>query len=281
MTTSSTHGSHAIEPAAPRLAASTHVQRAGAASASLAFAWRALLRIRHVPEQMLDVVAIPIVFTLMFTYLFGGAIAGSTGTYLQFIFPGALVMAVVLPTMYAGIGLNTDLSKGVFERFRSLPIWPPAPILGALIGEAGRYLIAATLVIALGLAMGFNPSGGAGGMLAGVALILLFALSLSWAWTALALLVRTPAAVMSVATIVVFPLTLASNTFVAPRTLPGWLRAFVHINPISHLVTAERGLMHGSATTWQIAWVLIACAALTGIFAPLTMRLYAREHHPA
>ena len=254
-----------------------HIEHASAASASLAFAWRALLRIKHLPEQMLDVIAIPIVFTLMFTYLFGGAIAGSTGTYLQFIFPGALVMAVVLPTMYAGIGLNTDVGKGVFERFRSLPIWQPAPVVGALIGEAGRYLIAATLVTALGLAMGFKPAGGAGGMLSGVALILLFALSLSWAWTALALLVRTPAAVMSVATIVVFPLTLASNTFVQPQTLPAWLRAFVRVNPISHLVTAERGLMHGTATGWQIVWVLIACAALTILFAPLTMRLYARE----
>jgi ABC-2 type transport system permease protein len=249
----------------------------GALSASAAFGWRALLKIKHVPEQLFDVIAIPVVFTLMFTYLFGGALAGSASRYLQFILPGTLVMAVLLVTMYAGVGLNADASKGVSDRFRSLPIWRPAPIAGALLGDVARYLLAASLVIVLGVAMGFRPGGGVPGVLAGVGLLVLFALALSWAWTTLGLLMRTPQAVMSVGTVVLFPLTLASNVFVRPQTMPGWLQAFVKVNPVSHLVTAERALMRGQAAAGQVAWVLLASAALVAVFAPVTVYLYGRQ----
>lgn len=246
----------------------------GPLSASAAFGWRALLKIKHVPEQLFDVIAIPVVFTLMFTYLFGGALAGSPGRYLQFILPGTLVMAVVLVTMYAGVGLNADASKGVSDRFRSLPVWRPAPIAGALAGDLARYLLAASLVVLLGVAIGFRPGGGVPGVIAGIGLLVLFALSLSWAWTTLGLLMRTPQAVMSVGTVVLFPLTPASNVFVRPATMPGWLQAFVSVNPVSHLVAAERGLMGGHAATGQVAWVLLASAAMVAVFAPLTVRLY-------
>ncbi len=258
-------------PAGPRPAPPS------ALSASAVFGWRALLKIKHVPEQLFDVIAIPVVFTLMFTYLFGGALAGSASRYLQFILPGTLVMAVLLVTMYAGVGLNADASKGVSDRFRSLPIWRPAPIAGALLGDVARYLLAASLVIVLGVAMGFRPAGGAPGVLAGIGLLVLFALALSWAWTTLGLLLRTPQAVMSVGTVVLFPLTLASNVFVRPQTMPGWLQAFVKINPVSDLVTAERALMGGQAAAGQVAWVLFATAALVAVFAPVTVHLYGRQ----
>lgn len=248
-----------------------------ALSASAAFGWRALLKIKHVPEQLFDVIAIPIVFTLMFTYLFGGALAGSPGRYLRFILPGTLVMAVLLVTMYAGVGLSADASKGVSDRFRSLPIWRPAPIAGALLGDLARYLLAASLVVALGVTIGYRPGGGALSVLAGIGLLVLFALSLSWAWTTLGLLMRTPQAVMSVGTVVLFPLTLASNVFVRPQTMPGWLQAFVNVNPVSHLVTAERGLMDGQPAAGQVAWVLLASAALVAVFAPATTYLYGRR----
>lgn len=248
--------------------------RASALSASLTFSWRALLKIKHVPEQLGDVVGIPIIFTLLFTYLFGGALAGSTGDYLQFLLPGSLVMAVLMVSMYAGVGLNTDVTKGVFDRFRTLPIWRPALIVGGLLGDACRYLIASALVIGLGLAMGYHPTGGVLGVLSGVALLLVFAFGLGWVWSMLGLFMRTPSAVMNMGMLVLFPLTFASNVFVDPGTLPGWLRAFVHANPITHLVTAERGLMGGTATAGQIGWVLIASAALTVVFAPLTMQVY-------
>jgi ABC-2 type transport system permease protein len=233
-----------------------------------------MLKLKHVPEELADVIGIPIVFTLMFTYLFGGALAGSPGQYLQFLLPGTLVLAVVLVTIYSGVTLNTDLSTGVFDRFRSMPIWRPAPIIGGLIGDTGRYLLASALVIGLGLLMGFRPDGGVGGTLGAVGLVLTFAFGMGWVWTTIGLVMRSARAIMSIGLVVLFPLTFASNVFVDPATMPSWLHSFVDLNPISHLVTAERGLMNGTATAGQIIWVLLASAALTAVFAPLTMRLY-------
>ena len=247
---------------------------AGAAAASLAFAWRSLLKIKHVPEQLGDVIGIPVLFTLMFTYLFGGAIAGSTSHYLQFLLPGTLALAVVFVTVYSGVTLNRDLATGAFDRFRSMPVWRPAPIVGALIGDAGRYLIAAALVIGLGLLMGFDARGGVVGVSAALALVLAFAFGLSWVWTTLGLILRTPNAVMSIGFVILFPLTFMSNVFVDPATMPAWLRAFAHVNPITHLATAERGLMGGTAAAGDVLWVLAAAALLTAVFAPLTVRLY-------
>ncbi|MGH3410297.1 MAG: ABC transporter permease [Streptosporangiaceae bacterium] len=261
----------AVLPARPR------PEPPSALAASAAFGSRALLKIRHVPEMLLDVIAIPVVFTLMFTYLLGGALAGSPHRYLQFILPGTLVMAVLLVTMYSGSTLAADRARGISERFRSLPVWRLAPITGALLGDIARYLLAASLVIALGLAIGFRPAGGPAGVLAGTGLLLVFALALSWAWTTLALLARSPQAVTGTATVTLFPLTLASNVFVAPRTMPGWLQAFVRINPVSHLVSAERALMAGHPAAGQLAWVLLTSAALVAVFAPLTGWLYSRS----
>jgi ABC-2 type transport system permease protein len=251
--------------------------RAGALSASLTFGWRALLKLQHMPEQLIDITGIPVIFTLMFTYLFGGALAGSTHQYLQFLLPGSLVMAVVLITVYSGVTLNTDITKGVFDRFRSLPIWRPAPLVGALLGDIGRYLVASAIVIALGLVMGFRPDGGVAGVLAAVALILGFAFGLSWIWISLGLVLRAPSALSNFALLIMFPLTLASNIFVDAGTMPGWLRAFVDVNPVSRLVTAVRGLLAGTATAGQIGWVLLASAALVAVFAPLAMHLYGRK----
>jgi daunorubicin/doxorubicin transport system permease protein len=263
----------------PRAALSARPRppRPGALSASLTFAWRALLKLKHVPEQLIDVTGIPVIFTLMFTYLFGGALAGSTHQYLQFLLPGSLVMAVVLVTTYSGVTLNTDLTKGVFDRFRSLPVWRPAPIVGALLGDVGRYLLASAIVLALGLAMGYRPAGGVVGVLGAVALVLGFAFGLSWVWTTLGLVLRAPSAVSNASLLVLSPLTLASNVFADPQTMPGWLRAFVDVNPVSHLVTAARGLMAGTVTAGQVGWALAASAALTVVFAPLTTHLYRHQ----
>lgn len=258
----------------PVLAGDPRPAPASAGSAALTFAWRSLLKIKHVPEQLADVIGIPVIFTLMFTYLFGGALAGSTDAYLQFLLPGTVVMAAVLITVYTGVTLNTDLATGAFDRFRSLPVWRPAPILGGLIGDAGRYLLACGLVVGLGLALGFRPEGGIIGVLAGIALVVLFSFCLSWVWTTLALVLRTPTSVQVVGLVVLFPLTLASNAFVDPHTTPSWVRALIDANPISHLVSAERGLMQGSAPTGQIIWVLLASAALLVVFAPTTVHLY-------
>jgi ABC-2 type transport system permease protein len=250
--------------------------RPSALSAALTFGWRAMLKIKHVPEQLADVIGIPVIFTLIFTYLFGGALAGSTHAYLQFLLPGTLVMAAVLLTVYSGVNLNTDAASGAFDRFRSLPIWRPAPIVGGLIGDTGRYLLGCGLVVALGLAIGFRPNGGVAGVLAAIGLAVLFGFCLSWLWTTLALVLRTPASVQVVGLVILFPLTFASNAFVDPRTMPAWVRTAVKGNPISHLIDADRGLMQGHTPTSQILWVLIASAVLLAVFAPATARLYRR-----
>jgi ABC-2 type transport system permease protein len=262
------------EPLQAVLSAGVRPSRPSTLAASRAFGWRALLKLKHVPEQLIDAIGLPVIFTLGFTYLFGGALAGSTGAYLEFLLPGTLVMTVVLVTTFSGVTLNTGITTGVFDRFRSLPIWRPAPIVGPLIGDIGRYLLASTLVITLGLALGYRPDGGLVGVLGAVALVIGFAFGLSWVWTTLGLVLRTPSAVNNLSLLVLFPLTLASNIFVDPQTMPGWLQAFIDVNPITHVVTAARGLMAGTATAGQVGWVLAATAVVAAVFAPLTMQLY-------
>ncbi|MBU9711537.1 ABC transporter permease [Evansella tamaricis] len=247
-------------------------------SNTMTFSWRALLKLKYIPEQLLDVTVFPIMFLLMFTYLFGGAIAGSTGDYLQFLLPGILVMTVITITMYTGMELNNDISKGIFDRFRSLPIWRPSVLVGALFVDAVRYSIASLIMIGLGLILGFRPDGGTIGVISAVGLLLLFSFSLSWIWTTLGLVLRSEKSLMGVSMMVLFPLTFISNVFVDPSTLPSWLQAFVDINPVSLLVTAVRGLMHGVATTEQIGVVIIASLLLILVFAPLTMFLYKNKN---
>jgi ABC-2 type transport system permease protein len=241
---------------------------------SLTMGWRALLKARHEPELVADAIAIPVLFTLLFTYLFGGALSGSPQQYLRFLLPGTLVMTVLLITVSAGLSLNNDRSQGVLDRFRSMPVWQPAVIVGGLIGDVARYLLAISLVLGLGLLMGYRPNGGAGGILLAVALILIFGFSVSWIWTSLGLVLRSAQAVSILSFAVQVPLTFASNVFVSPATLPSWLRAFVDANPVSHLVTAERALMNGTATASQVGWVLLASAGLIAVFGSLTMLLY-------
>jgi ABC-2 type transport system permease protein len=256
------------------LAATQRPPRASALSAALTFGWRGMLKVKHVPEQLLDVTITPVMFVLMFTYLFGGAIEGSTGEYRDYILPGVLVVGVLFTTVYSGIALNTDLTKGVVDRFRTLPIWRPAPLVGALLGDSVRYLVAGTVIVALGLALGYRPDGGVGGVVAGVGLVIVFAFGLSWVFTTMGLLMRSPNAVMNAGFMSIFPLTFLSNVYVEPETLPSGLRAFVDANPVSHLVTASRGLMEGDASGGDILVVLVTAAALTAVFAPLTTRLY-------
>jgi ABC-2 type transport system permease protein len=248
--------------------------KASAVSAALTFGWRGMLKVKHVPEQLLDVTITPVMFVLMFTYLFGGEIAGSTAEYLDYILPGILVMSVLFTTVYSGVALNTDLTKGVVDRFRSLPVWRPAPLLGSLLGDSVRYLVAGTVIIVLGVILGYRPDAGVAGVLAALALVLVFAFGLSWVFTTLGLLLRSPNAVMNAGFMGIFPLTFLSNVFVDPETLPAGLEAFVDVNPISILATASRGLMEGNADAGDIAIVLAVAAALTAVFAPLTTRLY-------
>jgi ABC-2 type transport system permease protein len=248
-----------------------------ALSATVTLGWRAALKIKHVPFQLFDVTAFPLMMTLMFTYLFGGALAGSTRAYIQFLLPGIVVQAIVFITVYTGVGLNSDISKGLYDRFRSLPIWQPAPIAGALLGDVMRYSIAAVMVITLGTILGFRPQAGWLGVLAAVALVIVFALSVSWIWIVVGMLVKSPESVMTSSFLLLFPLTMVSNIFVNPATMPGWLQAVVRVNPVTHLVDASRGLMHGGVRLASVGWVLLASAVVVAIFAPLAMRMYRKE----
>src|SRR5215207_1351950 len=266
----------AADEAAVRMAISSigRPPTASALSAALTFGWRGMLKVKHVPEQLLDVTVTPVMFVLMFTYIFGGAITGSTGDYLDYILPGVLVMSVLFTTVYSGIAINTDLTKGVVDRFRSLPIWRPAPLLGSLLGDSVRYVIAGTVIIVVGVLLGFRPDAGAGGAIAALALVVVFSFGLSWVFCVLGLLLRSPNAVMNAGFMGIFPLTFLSNVFVDPATLPGPLGAFVNANPISILATASRSLMAGEPDGPAILVSLVVAAARAAVFLPLTTRLY-------
>ncbi|MGW2215689.1 ABC transporter permease [Nonomuraea sp. NPDC001684] len=251
--------------------------RPSAWSASVTFGWRAILKIKHVPEQLFDVTAFPLMMTLMFTYLFGGALAGSPTDYLQFLLPGIMVSSVVMITMYTGVEVNKDIEKGVFDRFRTLPIWRPSTMVGYLLGDVLRYTLASTVILAVGLVLGFRPQGGVTGVLAGIVLLLGFSFAFSWVWTMFGLLMRSEKSVMGVSMLVLFPLTFLSNVYVDPATMPGWLQIFVNVNPITRLVAAVRSLMAGTPDVGELTWVLIASVLLIAIFGTLTMRLYNRK----
>ena len=235
--------------------------RPSALSASLTFGWRAMLKIKHVPEQLFDVTAFPIMMTLMFTYLFGGALAGSTGEYLQFLLPGILVTSVVMITMYTGRRGQHRHREG---RLRPLP--HPADLAAVADGRLSpgrRAPLHAGLHGDHGASAWSSASARTAawsGVLAGVALLVVFSFAFSWIWTMFGLLLRTEKSVMGVSMLVLFPLTFLSNVFVDPETMPGWLQAFVNVNPITHLVAAVRALMAGSWDTGEISWVL-ACGA--------------------
>jgi ABC-2 type transport system permease protein len=248
--------------------------RPSAASAALTFGWRGMLKVKHVPEQLLDVTITPVMFVVMFTYLFGGAIAGSTGEYLDYILPGILVMSVLFTTVYSGVALNTDLTKGVVDRFRSLPIWRSSPLVGALLGDSVRYLVGGTVIVVLGVILGYRPDNGVPGVLAAMGLVIVFSFGLSWIFTTLGLLLRSPQAVLNAGFMGIFPLTFLSNVFVEPETLPAGLEAFVNVNPISILADCSRDLMSGTVDGGDIAIVLGTAALLTAVFMPLTTRLY-------
>lgn len=266
--------SSAIEKA---LSNQVRPKKASPLSACLTFSGRMLLKIKYVPEQLFDITAFPVIYLLMFTYLFGGAIAGSTAAYLQFVLPGILVLTVVMITMYTGIELNNDIKKGIFDRFRTLPIWNPAVLVGALLVDLVRYLIASTIMLVLGYTLGFRADGGFSGLVLGIAILLLFAFSVSWIWTTLSMIMRSEKSLLGVSMMILFPTTFVSNVFVAPETMPSWLEAFVEVNPITLLVRAVRGFMEGAPDYQAVTWVCLISLGLIIIFGPLTMYLYKRK----
>lgn len=270
------------------LSAETPHQPAGPLRASLTYGWRAMLKIKHVPMQLFDVTIFPIMMTVMFTFIFGGAmgavVSGSMETggdavreYVQFFIPGIFVQTLIMITMYTGMTLNKDISKGIFDRFRSLPVWRPAQLVGALLGDQVRYTLAGVIILTVGFIVGFRPDGGLAGVAAGFLVLLIFSFCLSWIWTTLSLLLPTEEAVMGASMTLIFPLTFASNIFVPTETMPDWLATVVDVNPVSVVVTTVREFMAGSFDPGSLMLVLIYCAVLVAVFAPISMVLYNRK----
>ena len=244
---------------------------------SLVLAQRALIKIRRTPEQLLDVTLQPILFVVLFVYLFGGAIAGSQHDYLQFVLPALMVQTVLFSTVAIGVNLNNDVGKGVFDRFRSLPIARSAPLIGAVLGDVIRYVISVVVLLVVGYVLGFRIGTNPFSALAGCLLVVLFALCLCWASIWLGMTMHEPGGVQGIAFVLLFPLTFGSSSFVPVDTMPGWLQAWVHVNPVTHLVDAVRTLIVGGGSSWPILEALGWCALILAIFAPLALRAYRRK----
>jgi oleandomycin transport system permease protein len=240
-------------------------------------AWRSLLKLRHSPDQLLDVLLMPVTFVLVFVFLFGKAVAGDWHAYLQFVLPGIAVQALLFVTMNTAVALNADVRTGIFDRFRSLPIARSAPLSGHVLGDLAKYVVSLVLVFGFGAILGFRTHGSPLAVLAGCGLIMLFTFAVSWIAALVAMLARSAASVQGLAFVLIFPLTFGSNVFVPTAQLPGWLQAWVRINPVTQVSDAARGLLLdlplGRSITASLLWI----AAILAVFAPLAVRAYRRQ----
>jgi oleandomycin transport system permease protein len=239
---------------------------------------RSLIKTWRTPEALIDVTIQPVVFLAMFTYIFGGAIAGgSQSAYLQFLLPGILGQSIAMAGIALGTNLNSDIQKGVFDRFRSLPIARSAPLVGAVMADLARYVVLCVFTFGAGMLMGFRVHTNWVSALAAVGLSIGFALCFCWISVFTGMVARSPGAVQAIGFLLVLPLSFGSNTFVATETMPGWLQAFVRVNPISHLVSTVRALMNGGAYAADLTWTLGWMGVLLVVFVPLALRAYRKR----
>ncbi|WP_083403768.1 ABC transporter permease [Curtobacterium sp. MCBA15_001] len=267
-------------PATPRVTPRPGVGGTGIGATvrqSLTMAYRGLIKVRRTPEQLFDVTLMPIVFTVMFTYIFGGAIAGNVAAYLPIIIPGILVQTNITSSIVTGVQLREDMDKGVFDRFRSLPIARIAPLAGALLADTVRYAIATTITFVVGIIMGLRPAHGVWTVIAAGLLVIVVAWAISWVFAYFGVVARTASSVSGISNLVLFPLTFLSNAFVPADTLPDWLRWFSEVNPISHLITAVRDLINHGTVGGDLVFSLLGAAVIVAVFAPLTVRAYMRK----
>jgi ABC-2 type transport system permease protein len=244
---------------------------------SLTMAYRGLLKVRYTPEQLVDVTVQPILFTLMFTYLFGGAISGNVQNYLPIIIPGILAQSILTGAITIGVQLREDMDKGVFDRFRSLPIARIAPLAGALLADTIRYAIVTVLTFTMGYIMGYRPVAGFEGILLVSVLVIAFAWCISWIFALAGVIGRSAASVQGLSMMILFPLTFMSNAFVPANTLPSGLRWFVRYNPVSHLITAIRELLNQNVIGTDFWLTIVGGVAILVVFIPLTVRAYMRK----
>jgi len=244
---------------------------------SMIMARRAIIKMRRTPEQLIDVTLQPIIFTVMFGYIFGGAISGDVQSYLPFFIPGILVQTVLTGASAAGTTLREDMDKGVFDRFKSLPMARIAPLAGALTGDLVRYLIAGTITFVMAFLMGYRPGGGVLGVAATMLLVMACGWALSWIFALVGVSMKSARGVQGIAFLILFPLTFLSSAFVPTETMPGWLQAFVKINPVTHIIKAARDLCNLGTFGADGWYALLGSAIVIAIFAPLAVRKY-RTH---
>jgi ABC-2 type transport system permease protein/oleandomycin transport system permease protein len=240
-------------------------------------AWRSLVSLKHNPFELLDLSIQPIMFVLLFTYVFGGAISGSPGDYLQFALPGIVVQNAIFATLTTGVGLSTDLTKGVYDRLRSLPIARWSPLAGRIVADTTKQVWAISLLLGVGVIIGYRVHGGVGGVLGAYALLLIFTLAVSWLAVLVGVMVDNPEKVQIFGFVVTFPLTFTSNAFVPTDTMPGWLQAWVKVNPVTILANAVRGLLDGVAAAGTIGQSLLWAVVITVVFAPLAVAKFKRR----
>ena len=254
-----------------------HVSVGDTVAQTMTMAWRATLKMRRNFEQFFDVTIQPLLFTAMFAGIFGGAVAGSVDDYLPLLIPGLIGQTVLTACIATGTQLREDMDKGVFDRFKVLPISRIAPLAGPMVADMIRYAIAATLTFATGVALGYRPGGGVAGVAAAIALAIVAGWSLAWIFTWFGTVGSSAQAVQGYSLMVMFPLTFLSNAFVPVETLPGWLETFTQVNPVSHIVSALRDLANEGAVTAEVGWALLGCLLVMAIFAPLSVRGFTRK----
>jgi ABC-2 type transport system permease protein len=267
----------AVDPATAVARARPHVGLGETVSQTFSMAWRALKKMRRNPEQFFDVTLQPLLFTAMFAYIFGGAISGNVKSYLPLLIPGIVAQTVLTTCMSTGVQLREDMEKGVFDRFKALPIARIAPLAGPMMADLVRYLIAAGLTFVMGVIIGYRPGGGAPGVLGAIVLAIFTGWAIAWIFTFIGTMARNARSVQGISMLILFPLTFLSNAFVPVRTLPSALADFVRVNPVSHLVSASRDLANLGVISGEVGWTLLAGLVVIVIFAPLSVYSYKRN----
>ena len=266
------------QPPAPQFTPSRRVSPLAGMRHTLTLTWRSVLKIRTNAEDLLGLSLQPIMFLLLFVYVFGGAIAhGSTHAYLQYVLPGMLVQTILFATLGTGLMLNQDISAGVFDRFRSLPIARWAPLAGAIMGDVTRYVISVVVTLGFGMVLGFRVLTNPLAAVAGCALILVFAMAMCWISALIGLLVKTPQGVQVFGFTAMFPIIFASGLLVPISTMPGWLQAFAKANPMTLLAEAARGLMVGGPVAVPAVESMLWALGILVVFAPLAVRVYRQK----
>ena len=251
--------------------------RQGIANA-LTLAWRNVTQLKHSPEKLLDVILMPIVFLVLFLYLFGGAVAGSTQAYLELLLPGLVAQIAVFASTGLGAALAEDIHKGVFDRFRSLPIARSSPLVGAVLGDTVRFCVAMFVLTGFGMVLGFRFHTGVLPVLAAFALAYVFYLAMCWISVLIGLVAPGPQTVQGISFIFLMPLVFGSSILIpTTTTLPGWLQAWVKVNPVTSLADAVRGLTVGGPVATHVLYALAWAAGIVIVAFPVAMRMYRRK----